>query len=69
MTNLRPEKIINIISALLVLVGGFYVIIFMPIQISPVTRVLIGFLLVVYFLIRLRHFKKRYGNNSSTGGQ
>lgn len=68
MTNLRPEKIINIISALLVLVGGFYVIIFMPIQISPVIRVLIGFLLVVYFLIRLRHFKKRYGNSSPTDG-
>ncbi len=61
MSNLRPEKIINLVSAVLVLVAGFYVIFFMPITLSPAMKGVIGLLLVIYFLIRLRHFKKRYG--------
>ena len=61
MSKLRPEKIINLVSAVLVLAAGFYVIFFMPINLSPAAKGIIGLLLVVYFLIRFRHFKKRYG--------
>jgi Ca2+/Na+ antiporter len=60
MANSRPEKIVNLLSALLVLVVGFYVIIFLPINISPAARVLIGLLLIVYFLFRMVHYSRRY---------
>ena len=61
MLNLRPEKIINLVSAVFVLVAGFYVIFFMPINLSPMAKGIIGLFLVIYFLIRFRHFKRRYG--------
>ncbi len=63
MSGLRPEKIINLASAIIVLVAGFYVIFFMPINLSPATKGIIGLLLVIYFLFRLRYFKRKYGGN------
>jgi uncharacterized membrane protein HdeD (DUF308 family) len=57
--NARPEKIVNLLSAILVLVAGFYVIIFMPLQISPLAKILIGALIVIYFLLRLWYFFKK----------
>lgn len=61
MNESRPQKIVNLLSALLVLLAGFYVIIFLPLRVSPAARVIFGILLVIYFLVRLRYFKKRYG--------
>ncbi len=63
MSGPRPEKIINLASAILVLIAGFYVIFFMPINLSPATKGIIGLLLVIYFLFRLKYFKRRYGEN------
>jgi uncharacterized membrane protein HdeD (DUF308 family) len=65
MSSLRPEKIVNLLSAILVLIAGFYVIFFMPITLSPAAKVIIGLLLLVYFSFRMRYFKKKYGNNKS----
>lgn len=49
---------VNLLSAVIVLVGGFYIILFMPIALSPLARIAIGFLLVVYFLWRLNYYVK-----------
>ena len=64
MDNMRAQKIVNLLSAILVLSAGFYVIIFLPLHISGTARALIGVLLVVYFLFRLRYYTKRYGSDS-----
>jgi len=66
MSSLRPEKIINMLSAVLVLIAGFYVIFFMPISLSPAAKAIIGVLLVLYFMIRMRHFRKKYGNDTKS---
>ncbi len=60
MTHARPNKIINLISALLVLLAGFYVVLFMPLTLSPMARVIIAVFLVVYFLFRLKLYKRKY---------
>jgi hypothetical protein len=64
MDESRPQKIVNLLSALLVLLAGFYVIIFLPLRISPAARVIFGILLIVYFLLRMRYFRKRYGGRN-----
>lgn len=60
MANSRPEKIVNLLSAILVLIAGLYVIIFMPITLSPAIRFLIGILLAIYFLLRLKLYFKKF---------
>jgi hypothetical protein len=60
MDNSRPQRIINLLSAILVLVAGFYIIIFLPTGFSGGVRILIGMLLVIYFLLRVKSFVKRY---------
>jgi len=60
--NSRPEKIVNLLSAVLVLLAGFYAIIFLPLRISDTARVLIAIALILYFLIRLRVYRRKYGN-------
>jgi hypothetical protein len=52
----RGQKIVNLLSAIIVLIGGFYIIFFMPIALSLLTRLIIGVLLVIYFLWRLNYF-------------
>ncbi len=56
----RSQKILNLASAILVLLGGFYIILFMPTMLSGPVRVIIGILLVIYFLMRLKQFSRRY---------
>lgn len=60
MSNLRPQRIINLLSAILVLIAGFYIIIFLPTGFSGGVRILMGLLLVIYFLFRLKYFMRRY---------
>lgn len=62
MANSRPEKIVNLLSAMIVMVAGLYVIIFMPIALSPAIRFLIGILLTIYFLFRLKLYFRRFKN-------
>jgi chromate transport protein ChrA len=52
----RPEKIVNLLSAILVLVAGFYAIFFLPVKISPAARILLALALILYFLIRIRYY-------------
>ena len=52
----RGQKMVNLLSAVIVLVGGFYIILFMPIALAPLTRIAIGALLVIYFLWRLKYY-------------
>lgn len=54
----RGQKLVNLLSAVIVLVGGFYIILFMPVALSPFTRVAVGILLVIYFLWRLNYYVK-----------
>lgn len=61
----RPQKIINMLTAILVLVAGIYVVVFLPLPISPLARVLIGVLILVYFLWRVRFFVRHYGSAKS----
>jgi hypothetical protein len=63
MRNQKAQKIINYITAILVLVGGFYIIIFLPTGFSPAVRVLIGILLVLYFLFRVKYNSRKYGTD------
>jgi len=60
--SVRPEKIINLLTATLVLVVGIYVVVFLPLPMSPLARVLIGALILLYFLWRVRFFMRRYGS-------
>jgi len=66
--NTRPQRIVNLISAILVLLVGFYAIIFLPFRGSPTVRILIGALLVIYFLFRLGYFfrKVKESNNEES---
>ena len=60
MPDMRSSRIVNLASAVIVLIGGMYILFFMPVAISPVAKLIIAFLLVVYFLWRLRYFNRRY---------
>lgn len=60
MPELQPSKIVNLASAVIVLVGGMYILFFMPITLSLAARLITAFLLVVYFLWRVRYYHKRY---------
>ncbi len=60
MPDLRASKIVNLASAVIVLIGGMYILFFMPIAISPAAKLIVAFLLVVYFLWRVRYFNRRY---------
>jgi len=55
MIRSRTDRILNTVSSTLVLLAGFYVIIFMPLRLPGLVRVIIGFLLVIYFLWRIRY--------------
>ncbi len=55
MIRSRTDRILNFVSSTLVLLAGFYVIIFLPIRLSILVRIIIGFLLIIYFLWRIRY--------------
>ncbi len=61
----RPQKIINMLTATMVLVVGIYVVIFLPLPMSPLARIIIGVLILVYFLWRVRFFIRHYGSAKS----
>jgi hypothetical protein len=62
----NPVGIVNLVSAFLVLIAGFYALIFLPVPLSGVGRIVIGTLLVLYFLWRLKHYSWRYGKRSES---
>ncbi len=61
----RAERIVNLMSAILVLIGGLYVLIFMPVNLPIGVRIVFGFLLLVYFVWRLRYYKKKIKENEN----
>ncbi|HDL03361.1 MAG TPA: hypothetical protein ENH25_04430 [candidate division Zixibacteria bacterium] len=66
MNDSRPQKIVNFLSAIIVLVAGFYVLFFMPlVGISAAAKTVIGILLILYFLIRMRYFSRRYRRDNN----
>ena len=68
MIKSRTDKIINLISSTLVLLAGFYVLIFIPLKIPGLTRVILGVLLVLYFLWRVKYvYKKQKGTEDPLG--
>lgn len=58
MIRSRTDRILNFVSSTLVLLAGFYVLIFLPLRLSGLVRVVIGVCLVVYFLWRIRYAYK-----------
>lgn len=60
MPELRPSRIVNLASAVIVLIGGMYILFFMPITLSLTARLVIAVLLLIYFLWRIRYYHKRY---------
>ena len=67
MNNSRPQKIVNILSAIIVLIAGFYILFFMPdVGMSPTAKMAIGILLILYFLFRMRYYSKRYNRREDT---
>lgn len=67
MNNSRPQKIVNILSAIIVLIAGFYILFFMPdVGMSPTAKMVIGILLILYFLFRMRYYSKRYNRREDT---
>jgi hypothetical protein len=56
----RSQRIVNLLSAIMVLLAGFYVIIFLPLRISPLARIIIGIFLILYFLLRLKLYMNKY---------
>ncbi len=67
MSEHRAEKLINLITATMVLLAGFYVILFLPVPFSMAGRVLIGIILVLYFIWRLNQIRGRFGKESRLG--
>ncbi|MCP4705575.1 MAG: hypothetical protein GY865_13325 [candidate division Zixibacteria bacterium] len=63
MIRSRTDRILNMVSSTLVLLAGFYVIIFFPLRLPGLVRVIIGILLVIYFLWRIRY---AYGSKMKT---
>lgn len=63
MIRSRIDRILNFVSSTLVLLAGFYVIIFLPLRLSGLVRVVVGILLVIYFLWRIRY---AYGSKAKT---
>jgi len=63
MIRSRTDRILNMVSSTLVLLAGFYVVIFMPLRLPGIVRVIIGVLLVVYFLWRIKY---AYGSKIKT---
>ena len=63
MIRSRTDRILNFVSSTLVLLAGFYVIIFVPLSFSGLFRIIIGVLLVIYFLWRIRY---AYGSKTKT---
>jgi hypothetical protein len=52
----RAERIVNLLSAVLVLVAGFYIIVFMASGLSAMVRIIIGVLLGFYFIWRINYY-------------
>jgi len=70
MNDSRPQKIVNILSAIIVLIAGFYVLFFMPaVGISPAAKMVIGILLVLYFMLRIRQYSRRYHRDDKRPGE
>jgi hypothetical protein len=67
MVRSRAEKIVNLLTAVLVLLAGFYVIIFLPIGFSGMTRILLGVLILVYFSWRVRSTLKGSDEKETEG--
>ncbi len=63
MIRSRTDRILNFVSSTLVLLAGFYVIIFIPLRLSGLVRIIIGVLLIIYFLWRIRY---TYGSKIKT---
>ncbi|MFH2035743.1 MAG: hypothetical protein ABIJ45_05015 [Candidatus Zixiibacteriota bacterium] len=55
----KTQKILNLMTATMVLIGGFYIIIFMPTALSGLARVIIGIVLVAYFLFRVKYSTRK----------
>lgn len=69
MIRTRTDKILNLVSSTLVLLVGFYVVIFIPLRFSIMARIIIGFLLIIYFLWRVKYiYGKKAGINAKSGG-
>lgn len=64
MESSRPQKVVNLLSAILVLLVGFYVIIFLPTGLSAGAKTIIGILLVAYFVVRIKYYSRRYGKKN-----
>ena len=60
MKDTGPGKYTNLISAILVLLAGFYVLFFMKLPISAAAKIIIGLLLLGYFILRMKLFMTRY---------
>lgn len=58
MIKSRAERIVNLLSAVLVLVAGFYIIVFMATGLSVTVRIIIGVLLGFYFIWRIKYYLK-----------
>ncbi len=55
----RTERIVNLFSAILVLIAGFYAIFFIPMRISTGLRIFLGILIIIYFFFRIRYYLRR----------
>lgn len=60
MNSSRPNRIVNLASAIVVLAGGFYILFFMPVALSPFAKLVIAVMLVIYFLWRIKFYLKHY---------
>jgi hypothetical protein len=62
--RLSQSKLVGLITAVLVLVGGFYIIIFLPSGLSLLARLIIGLLIILYFMLRIKMiFTRKAGEN------
>jgi DMSO/TMAO reductase YedYZ heme-binding membrane subunit len=59
MIKSRADRVLNLATAALVLLAGFYVLLFIPLRISGTAKIIFGVLLVIYFLWRVKYIIKK----------
>jgi hypothetical protein len=52
--RVSQSKLVGLITAVLVLIGGFYILIFLPSGLSLLARLIIGLLIILYFMLRMK---------------
>ncbi len=69
MIRSRTDKVLNLATATLVLLAGFYVLLFIPLRISGMVKVMLGILLIIYYLWRVKYVNRKKTESAGISGR